>query len=171
MSTRPRLTSTSCFAEQLIDRANELAPGVDLVQFWPLQRASSVDARQSFYNLFSLFCSQRLGFLVARGNVNDGECILVRLSTSRQAVICGRNSRSAWWTSFDEHFGLSGDSAGTPSCYFRRVFCSLVLIVCVTESGAAGSVTLSTSSAICWFSIIVFCLRALISKLAVIHCC
>ena len=29
---------------------------------------------------------------------------------------------------------------------------------------------LSTSSAICWFSIIVYCLRALLSKLAVLHC-
>ena len=75
------------FCEQLIDCAHELAPGVDLEQFWPLQRALSVDARQIFSNLFSLFCSQRLGLLLARGNVNDGECILVCLSTSRQAVM------------------------------------------------------------------------------------
>ena len=75
------------FYEQLIDRAHELVPGVDLEQFWPLQQAPSVDARQSFSNLFSLFCGQRLGLLVSRGNVNDGECILVRLSISRQAVM------------------------------------------------------------------------------------
>ena len=66
---------------------------------------------------------------------------------------------------------ILGGSAGTPSCYFLWVFCSLVLVVSGTGSGAAGSVTLSTSSAICWFSIIVYCLRAFISKLAVLHCC
>ena len=75
------------FCEQLFDRAHELALGVDLEQFWPLKRAPSVDARQSFSSLYSLVCSQRLGLLVARGNVNDGECILVRLSTSKQAVM------------------------------------------------------------------------------------
>ena len=69
------------FCEQLIDRDHELAPRVDLGQFWPLQRAPSVDARQSFSYRFSLFCGQRLGLLVARGNVNDGECKLVCLST------------------------------------------------------------------------------------------
>ena len=33
------------FSEQLIDRAHELAPGVDVEQFWPLERDPSVDAR------------------------------------------------------------------------------------------------------------------------------
>ena len=50
------------------------------------------------------------------------------------------------------------------------VFCSLVLVVSGTVSGSAGSVTLTTSSAIYWFSIIVYCLRALMSKLAVFIC-
>ena len=71
------------FCEQLIDRTHELAPGVDLEQFRPLKRAPSVDGRQSFSNIFSLFCSQRFGLLVTRGNVNYGECILVLFSTSR----------------------------------------------------------------------------------------
>ena len=75
------------FCEQLFDRDHELAPGVDLEQFWPLQRAPSVDARQNFSSIYSLFCSQRLGLLVVRGNVNDGECKPVRLSTSKQAVM------------------------------------------------------------------------------------
>ena len=61
------------------------------------------------------------------------------------------------------------EAPALPTCYFLWVFCSLVLVVSGNRSGAAGSVTLSTSSAICWF--IVNCLMAVMFKLAVLHCC
>ena len=58
------------------------------------------------------------------------------------------NSRTTQWflgcPKRFEHIGLSGGSAGTPTCYFFGVFCSLVLVVSGTGSGAAWSVTLST---------------------------
>ena len=46
-----------------------------------------------------------------------------------------------------------GRQRRTPSCYFFGSFALLFLVVSGTGSGAAGSVTLSISSAICWFSI------------------
>ena len=58
-----------------------------------------------------------------------------------------------------------------PAATFFGPFVLLFLVVFEIGSGAAGVVNLSTSFAICWFSIIVYCLRALMSKLTVLHCC
>ena len=45
---------------QLADRAHELTARINLEAFGPLHRASLVDARQSYRNLFGLICCQRL---------------------------------------------------------------------------------------------------------------
>ena len=81
----------------------------------------------------------------------------------------GGSSRSLAARSASNILAFRTAAPARPAATFFGSFVLLFLVVSGTGSGAAWSITLSTSSAICWFFIIVCCLRALMSKLAARH--
>ena len=75
------------FREQLIHRAHKLTAGIHLKQFRPIQRAPAINPFQSSCHFSSLFCGQRFGRFVSRGDINHGEGALEGFTGARGAIM------------------------------------------------------------------------------------